>query len=44
MEINKDYVSLKLLEILCEKGLISKETLQAAMDKFQDNIDKTKVA
>lgn len=44
MEINRDYAALMLMEILCEKGLINKETMQAARERFRESCDKTKAA
>lgn len=37
MELNKRYVALMLIEILYERGLVSRETLQAAREKLEED-------
>ena len=44
MELNKDYASLKLMEILYERGLVNKETLDAAREKLKNATDLPKAA
>lgn len=44
MELNKDYATLKLIEILFERGLINKETLEAAREKIKKATDLPKAA
>ena len=34
--MNKDYAALMLMEILFERGLVNKETLQAAREKLKE--------
>ena len=36
VELNKDYAALKLMEILYERGLVNKETLQTAREKLKE--------
>jgi len=35
MELNKRYAALMLMEILYERGLVNRETLQAAREKIE---------
>ena len=44
MELNKDYAALKLMEILYERGLLNKETLEAAREKLKKAADLPKAA
>jgi PHD/YefM family antitoxin component YafN of YafNO toxin-antitoxin module len=37
MELNKRYAALMLMEILYERGLVNRETLQAAREKFEED-------
>ena len=37
MEINQNYAALMLIEILCERGLVNKETLQAVREKLDED-------
>ena len=36
MKLDKDYAALKLAEILCERKLINRETLQAVQEKLKE--------
>lgn len=42
-KVDKDYAALMLTEILFEKGLINKETLEAAREKVKGTTDVTQV-
>ncbi len=44
MELNKDYATLMLIEILYEWGLVDRETLQAAQEKRKEISDPPKAA
>ena len=37
MELNKRYAALMLMEILYERGLVNRETLQAAREKLEED-------
>lgn len=37
MELNKNYAALMLIEILYERGLVNRETLQAAREKTEED-------
>jgi len=37
MELNKRYAALMLIEILYERGLVNRETLQAAREKLEED-------
>ena len=37
MELNKRYAALMLIEILYERGLVSRQTLQAAREKLEED-------
>ena len=37
MELNQDFAALMLIEILCERGLINRETMQAASEKINED-------
>ena len=42
--MNKDYAALMLIEILYERKLINKETLQAVREKLKESTDIPKAA
>lgn len=44
MKLDKDYATLKLAEILYERKLINKETLQAVREKSKESADIPKAA
>ena len=44
LELNKDYAALMLMEILFERGLVNKETLEAAREKLKKKTDSPKAA
>ena len=44
MELNKDHAALMLMEILYERGLVNKETLEAAREKLKKATDSPKAA
>ena len=44
MKLDKDYAALMLMEILCERKLITKETLQAVREKLREPADIPKAA
>lgn len=37
MELNKRYAALMLMEILYERGLVNRETLQAVKEKLEED-------
>lgn len=37
MELNKRYAALMLMEILYERGLVNRETLQVAREKLEED-------
>ena len=37
MELNKRYAALMLMEILHERGLVNRETLQTAREKLEED-------
>jgi len=44
LELNKDYAALMLMEILFERGLMNKETLETAREKLKKTTDSPKAA
>ena len=44
MELNKDHAAMMLMEILYERGLVNKETLEAAREKIKKATDQPKAA
>ena len=44
LELNKDYAALMLMEILFERGLVNKETLEAAREKLKKATNSPKAA
>lgn len=44
MELNKDYAARMLIEILYEKGLVNKETLEAVREKLKEASDLQQAA
>jgi hypothetical protein len=44
LELNKDHAALMLMEILYKRGLVNKETLEAAREKLKKATDSPKAA
>ena len=44
MKLDKDYAALMLIEILYERELINRETLQAVREKIKESADISKAA
>ena len=44
MKLDKDYAALMLVEILYERKLVNKETMQAVREKLKESADIPKAA